>query len=260
LEAVKNGYFGPHCCIPKLDSLQILDCFENEESFEEEDSFEDDDIVQYELNAGNMGSLVDNAFAYIREQQIQETEPTQQTNEHLRSIANTSTSCFQRGQSQGPHPNESMDGSNARSLQSFFRPQIGDNGMGVLSRVIDYSEVGWLCQSHSLMNFDNESLELYIQSQGGSMDLRMSTITISLSSLSQVDTFATTLAQRNRQFDLSLDFTLIHRGKSFRPLSNISRNVIQEFLILMERHSTFGNVHQNTTRICSHGTLRSISK
>lgn len=72
---------------------------------------------------------------------------------------------------------------------SLLRPQNGDNGMGNLSRVIVYSEVKWLCRYHSLINFNNESLALYIQSQGESVDFQMSAIAVKVEELHEAEEY-----------------------------------------------------------------------
>ncbi|KFH70893.1 hypothetical protein MVEG_03740 [Podila verticillata NRRL 6337] len=63
LEAVKNGFVGKYCNIPKLDTLQILESFEGQ-------------AIQYQLAPETIGALVDKAIAYISEQErSQDLEP-----------------------------------------------------------------------------------------------------------------------------------------------------------------------------------------
>ncbi|KFH63753.1 hypothetical protein MVEG_10446 [Podila verticillata NRRL 6337] len=63
----------------------------------------------------------------------------------------------------------------------------------------------WICQGHILGTSNTEALEEYVRSQGGRIDLQLSTITVALNSLSQADTFTSTLLQSDRIFDLSLN-------------------------------------------------------
>lgn len=195
LEAVKIGFSGKHCCIPTLNSCHILRSF-------------DGNALQHQLTPESLGPLVDKCIAYIRERQGQDSDPSQQTDQYLRSKANIFTSCFQREQNQGLHPNESMTGSNARPFHSFLRLQYGDNGMGGLNRTLLNATARWLCPNHALIYFsDVEAVEKYVRCQGGSIDLQHSTIAMDLRSLSEVDTFAAARTYKICTFDLSLDFT-----------------------------------------------------
>ncbi|KAI9236269.1 MAG: hypothetical protein BYD32DRAFT_437608 [Podila humilis] len=57
LEAVKTEYISDHCCIPKLDTYQILTSFQ-------------DNAIQHQLKSATIGPpLVDKAITYVREQQ-----------------------------------------------------------------------------------------------------------------------------------------------------------------------------------------------
>lgn len=92
-------------------------------------------------------------------------------------------------------------------VRSFVRPQHGDNSMGGLNRVLALTKARWLCKSHAFVGPNNEALEGYVRSRGGSIHLQMATITIDFSSLSEANAFAAAFFQGGRFFDLSINFT-----------------------------------------------------
>lgn len=193
LEAAKSGYISPYCCIPKLETFQILDSLAGAP-------------VQHSLTPAILGPLINQAIAYIREQLSVQSQQTHQTSYSLRSIANAVVSCFTQQRDQVSQPNMSTSGPITRSIRSFLRLQNGDNGMGGLNRILCPHTMRYLCQGHAFVHSDIEALEQYVLSLGGSIDLQLSTIGIDFHSMLQVDTFTAAAVQCNHIFDLSLDF------------------------------------------------------
>lgn len=209
LEAVKYGYLGPNCCIPKLNTLQILHCLRGNDKF-----------TLHQLTPATVGPLVDKAITYIHYQMFLELK--QQDNHYLRSFAKVLASLFQAKQSQESH---------SISVSSFLQLQNKDNGLGGLNRVLFYSEARWLCQSHAFEISNTEELEKFVQSRGGTIDLQLATITISVDSLSQVNTFAATLDHGGHFFDISLKFSWSpsrsELQSALQHLSKCRANVLQ---------------------------------
>lgn len=100
-----------------------------------------------------------------------------------------------------------MEGSQYLVHLFFFSLPTNDNGMGGLDRVLSDWRARWLCRSHAFLGRNTDALEKYVRSQGGSISLQLSTITISLTFLMQVEAFSTAVAQSNHVFDLSLNLT-----------------------------------------------------
>lgn len=206
LEATKSGYISPYCCIPKLETFQILDSLAGAP-------------VQHSLTPETLGPLINQAIAYIRELLSIQSQRTHQTSYPLRSIANAVASCFTQQRDQVPQPNVSTSGPITRTIRSFLRLQNGDNGMGGLNRILCPHTMRYLCQGHAFVHSDIKALEQYVLSLGGSIDLQLSTIGIDFHSMLQVDTFTAAAVQCNHLFDLSLDF-------KWSP----SRKELQDFL------------------------------
>lgn len=192
LETLKSGYINHQSCIPQLDTYQILQNFGG-------------NTIQHHMTPATIGPLVDKAIAYIHMLQSIET-PSLKSSFYFRFIRNDLASSFQWDRYQELHLNESMNGTNTRTFDSFLRKRTGDTGMGGLNRVLSGMTARWLCQRHVLETYGTEKLEQYVGSQGGGMDLQLA-ITMDLDSLTQVDAFATTLSQNNRCFDLSVNLT-----------------------------------------------------
>ncbi|KAI9234264.1 MAG: hypothetical protein BYD32DRAFT_423987 [Podila humilis] len=211
LEAVKSGYIGEYCFIPKLETVHILHSF-------------DDNAIQHQLTVGMLRPLIDKAITYVREQPDLVMQPEHQSVLILRSIAKDFISSFQNKRYQMSQSGMPMNYSSLPSIHSFLSLKIGDNGFGDLNRFLYPSVMRWICKGHILKTSNTEALEEYVRTQGGRIDLQLSTITVTLGSLSQADTFTSTLLQSNRIFDLSLKLAW-----------NLSKLDLEAFLLLVSR-------------------------
>lgn len=172
LEAVKNGYNGD-CCIPKLDTFQILASFK-------------DEVVHHQLTPATIGPLIDRSIAYIHKYQSMEKQPKRRSATYPGPIENVFASSFPRGRNQASLSKVAMNTrSNIRSIHSFLRPQNGDIGMGDLNRVLSPMTGRWICKNHASIYSNTEAVEKYVLSHGGCVHKQLSTITIHLDSLFQ---------------------------------------------------------------------------